>query len=193
MLSANLLYWTYAANYWSLSMRLNIIAEKDGQGARNFERTVFCVNSFIIVSNVVIVLIWQICYYNWCLDYVVDNSISTLYTVLWSIYIVMDLVSLVTLCYALRSIRRTLKLKEEKTMNTCMVTSLIIVYMMYIVHQLVLFIFLGVLQINDMQRRLRIVLSTQITFWLSEIILLVILTVLYRQQKLQTQEAKVIS
>lgn len=27
MLSANLLYWTYAANYWSLSMRLRIVTE----------------------------------------------------------------------------------------------------------------------------------------------------------------------
>ena len=29
MVAANLLYWTYAANYWSLSMQIQIVADED--------------------------------------------------------------------------------------------------------------------------------------------------------------------
>ena len=109
----------------------------------------------------------------------------------WTTYIAMDLVSLVVLCYALYSIRRTLSLKQEKTLNTCMVTSLIIVYMLYISHQVCLFVFLGVFQITDNRKRLVIVIMTQLTFWVSEIILLLILTVLYQQQKLLAVESHI--
>ena len=134
MLSANLLYWTYAANYWSLSMRLQILANQDGSAARNFERKIYCVNTMVIVANLAIVLVWQICYYFWCTTYLNLTTISTLYKVVWSIYIAMDLVSLFTLCYALHSIKNTLKIRQEKTLNTWMVTSLIVVYMIYISH-----------------------------------------------------------
>ena len=76
MLAANLLYWTYAANYWSLSMQIKIVAEQDALGAKKFECTVFCVNLLIVVANLVIVLLWQICYYHWCLNYTTTSSIS---------------------------------------------------------------------------------------------------------------------
>ena len=134
MFSANLLYWTYAANYWSLSIRLQIVAEQDGTAARNFESKIYCVNALVIVVNLAIVLVWQICYYFWCIGYSNQTSISLLYKVVWSVYIAMDLISLTTLCYALYSIKRTLKIRQEKTLNTWMVTSLIIVYMIYISH-----------------------------------------------------------
>lgn len=156
------------------------MANKDALGAQRFECRVLCVNLLIIVSNVVIVLLWQICYYNWCLNFTTDSSISTFYIAIWSVYIAMDLVSLITLCFALHSIRRTLKLSQQKTLNTYMVTSLIIVYMIYISHQIILFVLLGVLQINDAHKRLIIVILTQLAFWLSEIILLLILTILFK-------------
>lgn len=58
MLSANLLYWTYAANYWSLSMRLKIVAEQDGSAAENFERKIYCINAFVILANMAVVFMW---------------------------------------------------------------------------------------------------------------------------------------
>lgn len=72
-----------------------------------------------------------------------------------------------------------------------MVTSLIIVYMLYISHQVCLFVFLGVFQITDNRKRLVIVIMTQLTFWVSEVILLLILTVLYQQQKLISIESHI--
>ena len=63
------------------------------------------------MANLVIVLLWQICYFHWCLNYISTSSINSFYMGVWAIYIAMDLVSLLTLCYALYSIRSTLRIK----------------------------------------------------------------------------------
>lgn len=104
----------------------------------------FFVNASVIIANIVIVLLWQVCYYYWCTQGSTSIELGEFFLIIWSLYLIMDLVSLVTLCYALFSIRKTLKLREEQSLNKCMVWSLIIVYSVYIGHQIALFVILGV-------------------------------------------------